>query len=263
MNNETNNTLTKAERKRIMSFILQAGTVLLKNGAEVFRVEQTMQHMALGFGLTNFNAYVLTNGIFASEEKAEYSQLRNIPRRTIHLGRVAAVNELSRNISQHLLTIDEAEKILDSIKEMSFTSHAKRLLAYACGSLCFCALYGGNFLDSLVSSFAGIILGTYLIYCEKRESTSLFRTFTGATLVSFICFSLNVIYPLLNANHGIIGAYMILTPGIALTMSIRDIVQTDYLSGIIRMVDALLVAAAIACGTGLSLMLQRVLVEVI
>ena len=44
---------------------------------------------------------------------------------------------------------------------------------------------------------------------------------------------------------------MILTPGIAFTMGIRDFVQGDYLSGTIRMIDALLIAASIAIGTGL------------
>ena len=46
---------------------------------------------------------------------------------------------------------------------------------------------------------------------------------------------------------------MILTPGIAFTMGIRDFVQGDYLSGTIRMIDALLIAASIAIGTGLVL----------
>ena len=39
---------------------------------------------------------------------------------------------------------------------------------------------------------------------------------------------------------------MILTPGIAFTMGIRDFVHGDYLSGTIRMIDALLIAASIA-----------------
>ena len=53
-----------------------------------------------------------------------------------------------------------------------------------------------------------------------------------------------------DASHAIIGTLMILTPGIAFTMGIRDFVQGDYLSGTIRMIDALLVAACIAIGTG-------------
>ena len=54
------------QRRRIMDFIMAAGETLLENGAEVFRVEQTMEIMARSFHLREFHVYVLTNGIFAS-----------------------------------------------------------------------------------------------------------------------------------------------------------------------------------------------------
>ena len=81
------------QRRRIMDFIMAAGQTLLENGAEVFRVEQTMEIMAASFHLREFHVYVLTNGIFASAGTAEMSEVRNVPTRTTHLGRVAAVNQ--------------------------------------------------------------------------------------------------------------------------------------------------------------------------
>ena len=97
------------QRHRIMDFIMAAGQTLLENGAEVFRVEQTMEIMARSFHLREFHVYILTNGIFASAGTAEISEVRNVPVRTTHLGRVAAVNELSRQIAAGGLTLDEAE----------------------------------------------------------------------------------------------------------------------------------------------------------
>ena len=66
----------------------------------------------------------------------------------------------------------------------------------------------------------------------------------------------------IESSHAIIGTLMILTPGIAFTMGIRDFVQGDYLSGTIRMIDALLIAASIAIGTGLVLSLTSILTGV-
>jgi len=86
------------QRRRIMDFIMAAGETLLENGAEVFRVEQTMEIMARSFHLREFHVYVLTNGIFASAGTAEIAEVRNVPVRTTHLGRVAAVNALSRQM---------------------------------------------------------------------------------------------------------------------------------------------------------------------
>ena len=57
------------QRRRIMDFIMAAGETLLENGAEVFRVEQTMEIIARSFHLREFHVYVLTNGIFRSAER--------------------------------------------------------------------------------------------------------------------------------------------------------------------------------------------------
>ena len=91
------------QRRRIMDFIMAAGQTLLENGAEVFRVEQTMEIMAASFHLREFHVYVLTNGIFASAGTAEMSEVRNVPTRTTHLGRVAAVSHLP---GQDLLVVE-------------------------------------------------------------------------------------------------------------------------------------------------------------
>ena len=48
----------------------------------------------------------------------------------------------------------------------------------------------------------------------------------------------------------IIGSIIRLVPGVALTTSIRDFLNGDYLSGTIRMIDAFLVGGCIAIGVG-------------
>ena len=55
----------------------------------------------------------------------------------------------------------------------------------------------------------------------------------------------------------IIGALMVLTPGVALTMGVRDILNGDYLSGSIRLLDALLIAGSIAGGVVLGWIMAR------
>ena len=77
---------------RALELVMDAGQTLLENGGEVFRAQQTMEIMARSFHLREFHVYVLTNGIFASAGTAEISEVRNVPVRTTHLGRVAAVN---------------------------------------------------------------------------------------------------------------------------------------------------------------------------
>lgn len=48
---------------------------------------------------------------------------------------------------------------------------------------------------------------------------------------------------------------MILTPGVAITNSLRDIMSGDYISGMARMLEALLTATFIAVGVGIMMVI--------
>jgi uncharacterized membrane protein YjjP (DUF1212 family) len=240
------------QRRRIMDFVMAAGETLLKNGAEVFRVEQTMKIMAASFHLREFDVYVLTNGIFASAGTAEISEVRNVPTRTIHLGRVAGVNELSRRVAAGTMTLDEAELELVRVQRVPFPSGWMQMLASAMGAFCFSIMFGGSLAAGIVAAAAGFLTNGYIWLCRKLDVPALLQNITGAALITLLsilgCSVLGG-----SANHAAIGALMMLTPGVAFTTSIRDFVHGDYLSGTIRMIDAILVAASLACGTGFML----------
>lgn len=246
------------QRRRIMDFIMAAGETLLKNGAEVFRVEQTMQIMARSFHLREFNVYVLTNGIFASAGTAEISEVRNVPDRTVHLGRVAGVNELSRRIAAGQLTLDEAEAALAEVQRLPFPQGRVHALASAVGAFGFAMMFGGTVRSAVVAALAGFVTGIYLFVCQRYRVPMLFQKMTGAALITVVCIA-GCGLTGGSVNHAVIGALMLLTPGVAFTMGIRDFVHGDYLSGTIRMIDALLVAGGIACGTGFVLRLYSTL----
>ena len=245
-------------RRRIMDFIMAAGQTLLENGAEVFRVEQTMEIMARSFHLREFHVYVLTNGIFASAGTAEISEVRNVPSRTTHLSRVAAVNALSREIAEGNMTLDEAESRLVLARRIPFPKDWVQLVSGMCGAFCFALIFGGDLKAGLAAAAAGVAANAYLLFCGRHGVGGGFRTISTAALITLCCI-LGCSLLGTEASHAIIGTLMILTPGIAFTMGIRDFVQGDYLSGTIRMIDALLIAASIAIGTGLVLSLYAFL----
>ena len=246
------------QRRRIMDFIMAAGETLLENGAEVFRVEQTMEIMARSFHLREFHVYVLTNGIFASAGTAEIAEVRNVPVRTTHLGRVAAVNALSREIAETNMSLGEAEYRLAAAQRIPFPKDWVQLVSGMCGAFCFALIFGGDLKAGLAAAAAGVAANAYLLFCGRHGVGGGFRTISTAALITLCCI-LGCSLLGTEASHAIIGTLMILTPGIAFTMGIRDFVQGDYLSGTIRMIDALLIAASIAIGAGLVLSLYAFL----
>ncbi len=246
------------ERRRIMDFIMAAGQTLLENGAEVFRAEQTMQIMAASLHLREFRAYVLTNGIFASAGTAEISDVRYVPERTVHLGRVAAVNELSRELAAGKLGLDEAELRLAEARRIPFPDLGAQAICGAAGSAVFALMFGGSAGEAFAAAAAGGAASVYLWLCGRFRLPAVFQKLTGAALITLVCIGICLGIGA-SVSHAVIGALMLLTPGVAFTMSIRDFVHGDYLSGTIRLIDALLVAACLACGTGFVLRLYTMI----
>ena len=119
-------------QRRAMHLVMDTGKLLLENGGEVFRVQQTMQIMASSLGIEDFNTYVVTNGIFASAN--DCNEVRHIPSVSIHLARVEALNELSRELAAGTLDLEGAEQRLETIRAMPARRPAVIIAAAAAGS---------------------------------------------------------------------------------------------------------------------------------
>ena len=94
----------------------------------------------------------------------------------------------------------------------------------------------------MIAFIAGALLNMVLKKFSQRKTSKFITNIFGSalvTLVSLITFSIGL--PVLY-DKIIIGAIMPLVPGIALTTSIRDFFNGDYLSGAIHMIDAVLTA---------------------
>ncbi len=242
-----------AVTKEILTLAVEMGDLLLRNGAEVYRVEDTVLHILEAYEITDCDVYVLSNGIFASanENKDDAcSMVRHVPLGKTHLGRIAALNQLSREICSHECSLKDAWVRLKKCKTIPTASKAVQMFFCGLGSGCFCYLYGGTVLDSLLAFLIGIVLQVYLIVSDRHLESKFITNILGSALVTTLSLlALHTGLPILY-DKVIIGDIMPLVPGIALTTSIRDFFNGDYLSGAIHMIDAVLTAFCIAVGVG-------------
>ena len=85
--------------KEILTLAVEIGDAMLRCGAEIYRVEDSVIRILEAFGLDDFDAYVLSNGIFASANESREdacSVVRYVPLSATHLGKLAALNQLTR-----------------------------------------------------------------------------------------------------------------------------------------------------------------------
>ena len=242
-----------SDTKKVLSFAVELGDILLRNGAEVYRVEDSVLAILNSYDITDCDVYVLSNGIFASaDEVTEHasSMIRHVPMYPTHLGRIAGLNSLCREVCSKEITLEEAWVKLEECKRIPSYNFPMLIIATAIGCGGFSYLYGGTVLDALVACVVGAVLRLFL-YFEARMGNS--KTITNVLASMVISLTAILLYAAglpVHYDKIIIGAIMPLVPGIPLTNSIRDFINSDYLSGSIRLIDALLTAFCIAVGVG-------------
>lgn len=240
--------------EEVLDLALMAGHILLENGAEIYRVEETIDRICGYYGVNSENAFVLSNGIFltaGSARESFFAKVQHIPVSGTHLNKVAAVNQLSREIVEGRHTIQDAYRILEEIRTMPGKKRWMQTLASGVGSAAFCIFFGGTFGDSLAAFAAGICLYLYVLWLSVPHLSKIVGNIGGGALVTVVCCLLYLMGVGENLNFMMIGTIMPLVPGVAFTNSIRDVADGDYISGSVRMLDALLVFFCIAIGVGI------------
>ena len=240
--------------EEVLDLALMAGHILLENGAEIYRVEETIDRICGYYGVNSENAFVLSNGIFltaGSARESFFAKVQHIPVSGTHLNKVAAVNQLSREIVEGKHTIQDAYRILEEIRTMPGKKRWMQTLASGVGSAAFCIFFGGTFGDSLAAFAAGICLYLYVLWLSVPHLSKSVGNIGGGALVTVVCCLLYLMGVGENLNFMMIGTIMPLVPGVAFTNSIRDVADGDYISGSVRMLDALLVFFCIAIGVGI------------
>ena len=159
------------EEKEVMELALQAGHLLLENGAEIFRVEETMDRICRHYGVRSGNAFVLSNGIFAtagSERERYFAKVQHIPVSGTHLNRSAGGEPaLPGDSESGRYTVEEASQALEDIRNMPGKRKITQVLASGVGSAAFCYLFGGNMGDTLCALCAGLVLYLYVLFVSR------------------------------------------------------------------------------------------------
>ena len=113
---------------------------------------------------------------------------------------------------------------------------------------------------------AAAAVGAVMAVFEILINRVKLNDFCATAAEAFLAGSLSLIFraallPLcrLNADAVIISALMPIVPGVIFTSAIRDTLNGDYGSGIARILEAIVVALAVASGVGASMMLGSML----
>jgi uncharacterized membrane protein YjjP (DUF1212 family) len=236
----------------IIEVCLLAGKIMLRSGAETYRVEDTMTRIAAAYGILHSHSYVTPTGIIFSIDSHNPTKLVRIVDRSTNLQKVAKVNSVSRLISSGDLTVKEA---LEQLKEIERDAHAYpiwvQIAAASISSGCFLIMFQGGWTDFLPALITGGIGFSCLIYLHQLVEIKFFAEFLASLVIGLI----SVLFVLLNIGNEldkiIIGSVMPLVPGLLITNAVRDLMAGHLVSGISKGAEAFLTAFAIGAGVAI------------
>lgn len=237
----------------LMDLVTDLGHDLAMSGAETFRVEESINRILSAYG-ANSEAFVITNCMTISMRAPNgklYNRMRRIGFHGNDLDAVERYNSLSRKICAEKPDLATAEKWLSETKKQKF-SYPLLLTLLGCvlGSAGFAIFFGGTLMDAICAGLCGILLGLTDRFLERFKTNPFFKTIVNSFIMAVVAYITGVIGLADNTDAAIIGTLMILVPGLLFTNAMRDIIFGDTNSGINRIVQVFLTAAAIALGTG-------------
>ena len=248
---------------REMETLQLAAQMIMENGGETFRAEETVRRMGEGFGLRQVESFAVPSGLFISYRTPEdqlITSVRRVHHRRTDLSVVDAVNQVSREAAAGRISAGDALNRLEEVGRLAEKpSRAFSILAAAICAAGFVFLFHGGWRDSLVSAvIAGLVQGVSLGLSRIHDS-GIGANILGGLLTALLP-SLAVGWiPGLNTEAIIAGALMPLVPGLAMTNAVQDTLRGDMVSGLSHGVSALLTACLIAGGALLSPALIRLI----
>ncbi len=246
----------KDTQKKILILALFAGQIMLENGAETYRVEDTIIRICKAYGVSHVESFVTPTGIFVSissdqKEADVITMVKRIRTRSIDLNKVSKVNDFSRKVTLDKISF---QKGMSKLKEINMLPKYPLVLRTVCAGMAsafFGVLLGANAKDFISSFLIAIFVYSGVTMIGKKNANLFLENAVGGILASalaILAVNLNIGT---NIDKIIISSIMILLPGVSITNAVRDSIAGDLLSGLSRAAEAVIIAISIAVGVGI------------
>lgn len=244
--------------KLLFDTAVMAGELLIKNGAETYRVEDTMYRILNKADLQTVEVLVMMTGFVATLDDPSidaYTVVKRIESRETNLEKIDRINVISREFCNDKISLEETSRRIKEVKKTKnpIPLHCLMIMAINSG---FAIMFGANPVEVMIAALTGMMSYAVLMLCKRFHLHMFLENMLCCVAVAVtvgLVTSVNI--GRYDANLLIISCIMPFVPGAAITNGIFDTLHGDYISGTARMAEAFVIAAAVAGGIGLGMIL--------
>lgn len=245
--------------KQILILAVRAGELLMKNGAETYRVEDTIERICRACRIPYVEVFATQTGIFISIDSGEadsdvFTYVKRIEGGTgTDLKKISEVNKFSRDFASDQLTINDGIDRMKEIGKISPLPFAVRLIGASLIASFFSIIFGGSWADFICAIFVGAVSYSLSVALNKVAMNYFMTGFCCCALAALLSLIAATLFPVVDYTSLLIGTLMIFVPGGAITISMRDFFSGHMLSGLAKAAEAFLIALSLATGAGVVL----------
>ena len=222
----------------------------MRSGGEVSRVEDTIERICYAYGAAHVEVFTIISVINAAirmPDGSYSSQLRRVRCTMTDLGAIERYNALSREICSTTPELAVFDEKVHALKQMRSYPVFVNYLASAVAASAFALFFGGGIRDAIGAALAGIVIAFVIQHVNNRLD-GLGETMIAAFLTTILSVLLVRVEFLTDGGAVMIGSIMLLVPGLAFGTALRDLLNGDLLAGMLKLLQALLIALMIAFG---------------
>ena len=248
----------KYDYERIVQGILDIGEAMIRCGAENFRLQDSLYRICRSYGFVKYDIFVIPSNIQITAETPEgqiITQIRLVEIGECDFDKLDYLNNLCRKVCKEKPDAKEMrrqfEEVMGRPEQKWYTHYAAGIL----GGTGFAVFFGCNIRDAIIAVIVSIVIVAAGNWLAEREKNLLAYDLILSFIAEMIIL-LSVKFGFADHEERImIGIVMLLISGLSTTNGIRDLLQKDFISGSINIMNSMLGASGIAFGTAIPMIL--------
>lgn len=235
---------------KIVDLALEIAYLLLTSGAEMERVDRTIQKVCDAYGATNIEYFTYPRFIILSldYDNKTYTKSKKVRDKAPDFHRLES---LSKTFDDIMASQPDLDIVLQRVRMIYSTRQfgpLAQMICYFFGPAGFTVFFGGTFYEAAISGIIGLFVLLLTFGVKKLTDTFFFPTVIYSFFMSLSVRMLGFYGLVQNVESMQIGLLMMVVPGLIITNSMREFISGEYLTGYSKLIEALLVALAVAMG---------------
>jgi uncharacterized membrane protein YjjP (DUF1212 family) len=238
------------EMRDFLCLLREVCRLLVECGCSSNRVELLTTKLGASWGF-EIESLAIPTGVWISVRKGDQAlvELTRVRDWTVNLDRLAQINELVDSIDSHNITIKDARQRLKSLADLP-PPYKPWITVMAGGgaSAVLVYFYGGTSLEIALAFPAGALVEVLRKLVFVGETRRYLADFLCAAFVALYAVLCQRYFQVVDVPRLIVGGIVVLVPGLVFVNALHEVAQKNLVSGAAKALEAMVIAASLACG---------------